>query len=134
MIEFDEPRRRPPYETMVPLINVVFLLIIFFILVGTMGPTQEVKVDLPAGQIDDKNSRQPALIYMEKDGFVWFGKNMAPPELADMMVKNYLKEQGTDRVAISADLNAPADSLLTLMEALRKAGVKEVTLQTTQAQ
>ncbi|MGV8995891.1 MAG: ExbD/TolR family protein [Parvibaculaceae bacterium] len=133
MIEFDEPRRRPPYETMVPLINVVFLLIIFFILVGTMGPSQEVKVDLPKGVIDDTNKRQPASIFMEKDGFVWLGKNMVPPELTGLMLKGYLKEQGTDRVAINADLNAPTDALLTLMEELRKVGVKEVTLQTSAA-
>tara|TARA_R110000824_G_scaffold399843_1_gene606042 strand:+ start:129677 stop:130081 length:405 start_codon:yes stop_codon:yes gene_type:complete len=133
MIDFDEPRQRPPYETMVPLINVVFLLLIFFLLAGTMEPAEPVPVDLPAGQIDDKNSRLPATLYLEKDGFVWFGENMAPPELSGVLVKGFLKDEGTDRVAIKADQEAPADALLTLMEALRKAGVKEVTIQTEQA-
>ncbi|MDO8421187.1 MAG: biopolymer transporter ExbD [Parvibaculum sp.] len=133
MIEFDEPRRRPPYETMVPLINVVFLLLIFFLLAGTMEPSEPVKVALPSGQIDDKNSRLPATLYLEKDGFVWLGKNMVPPELSGLMVKGFMKEEGTDRIAIKADQDAPADALLTLMEGLRKAGVKEVTLQTESA-
>ncbi|MFZ3033935.1 MAG: biopolymer transporter ExbD [Parvibaculum sp.] len=132
MIEFDEPRRRPPYETMVPLINVVFLLLIFFLLAGTMEPSEPVNVNLPAGQISDKNSRVPATLYLEKDGFVWLGKKMVPPELSGLLVKDYLKEEGTDRVAIKADRDAPADSLLTLMEGLRQAGVKQVTLETEQ--
>ena len=134
MIEFDEPRRRAPYETMVPLINVVFLLLIFFLLAGTMQPSDPVNVNLPAGQISDKNARLPAPIYLEKDGFVWLGKNMVPPELSGLLVEDYLKKQGTDRVAIKADKDAPADSLLTLMEGLRQAGVKQVTLETSQAQ
>jgi biopolymer transport protein ExbD len=133
MIEFDEPRRRPPYETMVPLINVVFLLLIFFLLAGTMEPSEPVNVNLPSGQVDDKNTRLPATLYMEKDGFVWLGKNMVPPELSGLLIKGFLKEQGTDRVAIKADMDAPAEALLTLMEGLRKAGVKQVTLQTEQA-
>lgn len=134
MIDLDEPRRRPSYETMVPLINVVFLLLIFFLLAGTMGPSEPVNVNLPTGTFDDKNTREPAVIYMEKDGFVWLGKNMVPPELSNLLVQGYLKEAGTDRVAVKADLMAPADALLTLMEALRAAGVKEVTIQTEQAQ
>jgi biopolymer transport protein ExbD len=133
MIDLEEPRRRPPYETMVPLINVVFLLLIFFLLAGTMGPTEPVNVALPKGTFDDKNTRQPAVLYMDKDGFVFLGEKMIPPEVSGVFVKGYLKEQGTDRVAIKADQAAPADSLLTLMEGLRTAGVKEVTIQTEQA-
>ena len=132
MIDFDEPRRRPPYETMVPLINVVFLLLIFFLLAGTMEPSEPVNVNLPSGQISDKNARVPATLYLEKDGFVWLGQKMVPPELSGLLVKDYLKEEGTDRVAIKADRDAPADSLLTLMEGLRQAGVKQVTLETEQ--
>jgi biopolymer transport protein ExbD len=70
---------------------------------------------------------------MDKDGFVFLGQKMIPPEVSGVYVKGYLKEQGTDRVAIKADQAAPADSLLTLMEGLRTAGVKEVTIQTEQA-
>lgn len=133
MIDLEEPRRRPPYETMVPLINVVFLLLIFFLLAGTMGPSEPVDVSLPTGSFDDKNTRQPAVLYLEKDGFVWLGKKMVPPELSGLLVRDFLKEEGTDRVAIKADQAAPNDALLTLMEGLRVAGVKEVTLQTEQA-
>jgi biopolymer transport protein ExbD len=134
MIDLDEPRRRPPYETMVPLINVVFLLLIFFLLAGSMGPSETVQVSLPKGTFDDRASHDPATLYMDSDGFVWLGKKMVPPEVSGMFVKAYLKEEGTDRVAIKADQSAPADSLLTLMEGLRAAGVKQVTLQTEQAQ
>lgn len=133
MIDFEEPRRRPPYETMVPLINVVFLLLIFFLLAGTMGPTEPVEVSLPKGSFDDKNTRQPAVIYVDKEGFVWLGEKMVPPEVSGIFVKGFLKEAGTDRVAIKADQTSPVDALLTLMEGLRAAGVKEVTLQTEQA-
>ena len=53
MIDFEESPQRRPYESVVPLINVVFLLLIFFLLAGTLQPTDDVDVDLPAGQVDD---------------------------------------------------------------------------------
>lgn len=133
MIEFDEPQPRRQYEAVVPLINVVFLLLIFFLIAGTMGPSEPVDVTRPVGRLDDKNTNQPATIYVEKDGFIWLGKTFVPPEVAGFMLKGYLKEAGTDRVAVKVDEAAPADALLTLMEGLRIANVKEVTLLTEQA-
>ena len=133
MIEFDEPQQRRPYEAIVPLINVVFLLLIFFLLAGTMGPTDPVNVTLPSGQLDDRNTRQPATIYMEKDGFVWLGKAFVAPEAAGFMLKSFLDQANTDRVAVKVDEAAPADALLTLMEGLRVANVKEVTILTERA-
>ncbi|HMM13429.1 MAG TPA: biopolymer transporter ExbD [Parvibaculum sp.] len=133
MIEFDEPLPRRPYESIVPLINVVFLLLIFFLLAGTMGPSETVKVNLPVGTLDDKNKRQPAMIYMEQDGFMWLGKTFVAPEAAGFMVRDFIRDAGTDRVAVKVDEAAPADALLTLMEVLRIADVKEVTILTERA-
>lgn len=133
MIEFDEPMPRRPYEAIVPLINVVFLLLIFFLLAGTMGPSDPVNVTLPEGQLNDQNTRQPATILVEKDGFVWLGKTIVAPEAAGFMLKDFMRQAGTDRVALKVDEAAPADALLTLMESLRLANVKEVTILTERA-
>lgn len=133
MIDFDEPPPRRPYEAIVPLINVVFLLLIFFLIAGTVGPTDPVDVTLPSGRLDDKNTRQPAVIYVEKDGFIWLGKTFVAPEASGFLVKGYIDEAGTDRVAVKVDEAAPADALLLLMEGLRIAKVKEVTILTERA-
>ena len=134
MIEFDEqdghqPRRE--FETTIPLINVVFLLLIFFLLAGTLGESNsDVKVTLPSGTIDDPAPPQKVTIYVEADGFVWVGDQVMEPSLAGFMLKDFMKDKDKSRVSIKADEAAPAESVLTLMEGLRGAGVQQVTLLT----
>ncbi|MBI1262372.1 MAG: hypothetical protein GC184_11665 [Rhizobiales bacterium] len=130
MIEFDEPTPRRPFETMVPLINVVFLLLIFFLLAGTMQPGEDVDVTLPSGQVDDRDTQQPLTIIVEKDGFVWLGKSVVDPALSGYRIGDYIKTSNAVAVAIKSDAQAPAESVLRLMEELRKAGVKQVTILT----
>lgn len=134
MIEFDEqdgaPAPRREFETTIPLINVVFLLLIFFLLAGTLGETSEVGVNLPSGTIDDPAPPQKVTLYVEADGFVWVGDQVMEPSLAGFMLKDFMRDKDKSRVSIKADQAAPAESVLTLMEGLRGAGVQQVTLLT----
>lgn len=124
MIDFGDPVPRRDYDAVVPLINIVFLLLIFFLLAGTLGPLDPVAVDLPEGQMDDGSAGDAAVLYIAADGLVWQGEEaMDAARAADLM-------RDMDRVTIKADAAAPADALLTLMERLRDAGIEEVMLGT----
>lgn len=130
MIEFDQDPPRRQFETLIPLINVVFLLLIFFLLAGTMTPTDNVAVNLPVGALDDTEREMPATLLIEADGFVWIGERPIAANIAEQRLKEYLADKGLERVAIKADAEAPAEALLLLMEALRKVGVQQVTIVT----
>ncbi len=134
MIEFDEAPKRRPYESVVPLINVVFLLLIFFLLAGTLQPTDDIEVDLPVGQVDDKRASEDVVLYMEADGFVYLGDRVMGAELAAYQLRNFLDDEGIYDVSIKADENAPAHELIVLMEGLRNVGVREVNLVTEQSE
>ena len=130
MIEFDQAPPRRQFETLIPLINVVFLLLIFFLLAGTMQPAENVAVSLPKGALNDKERDLPSTLIVEADGFVWLGDRVMDAKMAGLFVKQHLGEEGARRVAVKADRDAPADVVLELMEGLREAGVEQVTLLT----
>ncbi|GMV63010.1 MAG: hypothetical protein AMXMBFR74_21780 [Parvibaculum sp.] len=130
MIEFDEEPPRRQFETLVPLINVVFLLLIFFLLAGTMTPAENVAVSLPEGTLNDREQDVPTTLIVEADGFVWLGERVMDAKLSGAMVEKHLKDTNTKRVAIKADADAPAEAVLQLMEGLREAGVEQVTIMT----
>ena len=130
MIDFDEEPPRRQFETLVPLINVVFLLLIFFLLAGTMKPSENVAVSLPEGALNDREQDVPTTLIVEADGFIWLGDRVMDAKLSGVMVEKHLKDTNTKRVAIKADANAPADAVLELMEGLREAGVEQVTIMT----
>ncbi|MFN4231121.1 ExbD/TolR family protein [Parvibaculum sp.] len=134
MIEFDEEPPRRQFETLVPLINVVFLLLIFFLLAGTMKPAEDVAVSLPEGMLNDREQEVPTTLIVEADGFVWLGDRVMDAKLSGVMVEKHLKDTNTKRVAIKADADAPAEAVLQLMEGLREAGVEQVTILTERGQ
>lgn len=130
MIDFDEEPPRRQFETLVPLINVVFLLLIFFLLAGTMQPSENIAVALPEGVLNDREKDVPTTLTVEADGFIWLGDRVMDAKLSGVMMEKHLKDTNTKRVAIKADANAPADAVLELMEGLREAGVEQVTIMT----
>ncbi|MEP2829189.1 biopolymer transporter ExbD [Parvibaculum sp.] len=130
MIDFDEEPPRRQFETLVPLINVVFLLLIFFLLAGTMQPSENIAVSLPEGALNDREKDVPTTLIVEADGFIWLGDRVMDAKLSGVMMEKHLKDSNTKRVAIKADANAPADAVLELMEGLREAGVEQVTIMT----
>lgn len=130
MIDFDDAPARRPYESVVPLINIVFLLLIFLLLAGTVKPTEPVKVELPVGVVDDKGGLQDFALYMEADGFVHFGEKLMDAQMAAYMLKEDIRQAGVEKVSVNADKGAPAHELLKLMEGLRTIGVKQVLLVT----
>ncbi|WP_421865867.1 ExbD/TolR family protein [Parvibaculum sp.] len=130
MIDFDEEPPRRQFETLVPLINVVFLLLIFFLLAGTMQPSENIAVSLPEGALNDREKDVPTTLIVEADGFIWLGDRVMDAKLSGVMMEKHLKDTNTKRVAIKADANAPADAVLELMEGLREAGVEQVTIMT----
>ena len=134
MIDFDQEPPRRQFETLVPLINVVFLLLIFFLLAGTMKPADKVAVSLPEGMLNDRERDLPTTLTVEADGFVWLGDRVMDAKLSGVMVEKHLKDTNTKRVAIKADADAPADAVLELMEGLREAGVEQVTIMTERGQ
>jgi biopolymer transport protein ExbD len=110
-VEFASRRRPPLRENVVPLINVVFLLLIFFMLTATLRPADVIDVVLPQDARDahQEPSDWPVLI-VDADGRV-------DPEDLSQLGPN---------VELRADANVPARVLLPLLEALDRAGVAEV--------
>ena len=103
MIEFEENPPRRQIESVVPLINVVFLLLIFFLLTGTLKKTDTVDVELPTGQVDDKKQEEELILYVEADGFVHFQDLTMDAQMAPYMLRNRFSKLAVEAVTVKAD-------------------------------
>ncbi|WP_101675991.1 ExbD/TolR family protein [Alloalcanivorax mobilis] len=68
-LESPDSGRRPPLEPVLPLINVVFLLLIFFMVAGHLGPIEKTDVQAPesaSGTIDEDLTQ--LMLVLNKDG------------------------------------------------------------------
>ena len=117
--------RRPGPEATVPLINVVFLLLIFFMLAGEITRTAPFEITPPDGAASEMDERNARTVYVAADGRLAVGERTGLDLGAVARAVS-----GRGKVLVAADAGAPATRLVELMDRLRAAGIDAVRLRT----
>ncbi|MCI5050536.1 MAG: biopolymer transporter ExbD [Rickettsiales bacterium] len=124
-----ERHNKPMREiSLVPLINVVFLLLIFFLVAGTIEKVDMIPVDLPvaaSGQILDEGHIQ---IILGRYGEVILNDN--PIQLSDLPIMLFDElEHNKDRViSIKTDSRMDANRLIAVMDHIKSVGGVHISL------
>lgn len=123
--------RRPKDDDqrILPLINVVFLLLIFFMIVGHLAAADPFHIEPPTSISETEPGGQDHIILVGADGRVAFdGAVMDDAALMAALTGTEAGEQGQFR--LKADGGADAVRLVEIMEMMRGAGIEKVHLLT----
>jgi len=118
-----------------PLIDVVFLLLIFFMVSTTFDTTSELKIELPkasARVTPDEPDRVTILINPKGDYFVngkRLGSNSADLLLAE--VQQLTGQRSDVPVVIQSDAASPVQSMVTALDVVSHAGLTRLSIATT---
>ena len=129
-------RINPPTEdhrievTVVPMVNVVFLLLIFFMLVGRVLPGDELDISVPLSESGETQTGEPIRIIVPADGHIVMEENEIDPTALSEAIVEMLQRDPEQRFQLKADAALEANQLIQIMELLRQAGVRELTLLT----
>jgi biopolymer transport protein ExbD len=120
-------QRRPDIEPVLPLINVVFLLLIFFMVAGHLAPGLPAHVTPPESAAASADSDEPIRLVVDQDGnLFWQDQPMAIADMPDRL--DGLRK---DRpVQLLTDAAIPVALLRPALDGLRNAGITEVLLVT----
>ncbi|NEX45756.1 ExbD/TolR family protein [Pseudotabrizicola algicola] len=123
MIRFgeDRPRRRP---NLTPMIDVVFLLLVFFMLVSRFGT--DLALPLSVAGNGGSYSGPPRLVDLAADGLRLNGSPVAPEDLARALQP--LTQGPDDAIILRAGEGADLQALVALMERLTAAGFTRLVL------
>jgi len=122
-------RSRTLETDMTPLIDVVFLLLIFFLTTTQLAAHSQLELDLPKERGERRGAGdEPGLIVnLRRDGSLVVLDGVVP--LSEVVALASRMRQGRldARPVVRADRGAPAQSLNALFDALRDAGIEGVT-------
>jgi len=120
-------RRRSKPEPTIALINIVFLMLVFFMVAGSLAPP--VETDLRLVDTNDLEGRAPAyaMVLTAEGALRYRGQVVTGPEA-------YFADHALGTVRLMPDRNAPATELLRVARALRAAGAGKVLIVTEQVQ
>ena len=119
-----------------PLIDVVFLLLIFFMVSTTFDTTSELKIQLPEASAQKKPAApQKVIVSIDPRGnFFVNGKRLKAPtgELLTLELHRLIGSDKDRPVVIQSDAASPVQSLVTAMDVIGQMGLKRLSIATTQ--
>ena len=125
-------RKRPRNEDdrILPLINVVFLLLIFFMLAGRLAASDPFQIDPPVSLSEGKVAVEDLLVQVGAEGRLALnGQEMSEDGLGQAVAER-LAEGTPAPVRLKADGTVDATRVVAIMEILKDAGVETVQLLT----
>ena len=117
-----------------PLIDVVFLLLIFFMVSTTFDTTSQLKIKLPEASQDEAiKPKQPLYLVINMEGKFFLNKrelSSQKSEALSLALQRIL--DGSDRpIVIQSDAESPVQSLVTAMDVVARLGLTQVSIATT---
>ncbi len=126
-------KKRVRYEIQVPLtslIDIVFMLLIYFLLTTNFMVEQGIDVNLPNAEASAPQTRQEVTVYIDRTGDVYLGDvKIEFNDLFDRLTQR-IKENPQRLVVIKADRSVMIDRAVQVMDMARAAGAKQLFLAT----
>ena len=114
---------------MTPLIDMVFILLIFFIVTTVFAKDKGMDIQRPSQQSAGEVERESLLVAITADGSIRAGGQPLSINSLRAYVSNRVKKSGQP-VVILADKKAPIGMLADVMDECRLAGAKDISLAT----
>ena len=112
---------------LIPLINVVLLLLIFFLIVGQIANTQDQDIRLPSSVSDKPIEHQRITLSLDTRNQLSLNGEQVLFETLGAALKDALSDN-PQPISLRADRDVTAISLNKLLDALRRQGITTVTL------
>ena len=130
MIHFPYKEKEPFKLDLIPMINVVFLLLIFFMLTSTTPTKQKTKIDLPKVKTAEKNSKQFLVMTIDKNGSMQLDGKAVTFEVLPAHLEKKISEKKNTVISIHADKIIEFELFGKVIELAKQAGAVDFMLAT----
>ncbi len=115
-------------ERVLPLINVVFLLLIFFMLAGQLASADPFRIEPPQSRSEGSDAAAELTVLVGADGRLALDGQELTAQALQAAVAERLAAEPATSLRLKADGAAEATQVVAVMERLRAAGVERLRL------
>lgn len=131
MLAFGKRSRRYGVEIpLTSLIDIVFLLLIYFLLTTNFLVDEGVRVNLPQAQALHESVDTEIVVYLRVDGNIYLKDQAVSAAQFFQKLKELAAQGATPVVIVKADKNIIVDRVVTVMDLARSAGIEKILLAT----
>jgi biopolymer transport protein ExbD len=133
MRRFIHQRRESEEESVIdvtPMLDVVFIMLIFFIVTATFVKETGIDVNRPDASTAVVQATGNILVAIDAENRVWIERREIDPRAVRPNIERLHAENPQGTVVIQADRASTTDALIQVMDAARAAGVDNVAVAT----
>jgi len=117
-------------ENILPLVNVVFLLLIFFMLAGAFSRPDAFKVELPLAENENDADRKVLTVLLNSEGQLALDDSLINIVELQELITAEVNNNSLLQLQLKADANVNATELIEIMESLNATGLVSLRLLT----
>lgn len=119
---------RPTEPPMAPLIDMIFILLIFFLVTASFVKESGVEVERPVAASTVSRQTTNLIVAVTKEGSVYVEKEVLDIRSVRSYMERFLAETPQGSVVIAADRDSMTGIVLQVLNACRRAGIKDVSV------
>ncbi|MFP4169220.1 MAG: ExbD/TolR family protein [Desulfonatronovibrionaceae bacterium] len=126
-------KKRERYKVQAPLtslVDIVFLLLIYFLLTTNFMVDEGIKIDLPQAKASAPQAHKELVVYVDSDSRTWIGERQIREQDLYPEVKKSLEKRANKRVIVRADRSLILNRAVHVMDVLKAAGAEKLCLAT----
>lgn len=131
MVHLRRPSSTAEHESTLPLINIVFLLLIFFMVAGAIERLDAFPIETPRTDTGEASRPDQEMVLIGADGRLAYGTEILPS--AEALADRVAQAHGDGEqlpLTVKADAGAEAATVVDVLHGLRAAGIRRVMLLT----
>lgn len=132
-MQFEGRRRSSQIPNLTPLIDIVFLLLVFFMLTSHFVQEQSIKIELPVAKSGAALKEDTELeVVINVAGQFLIDSHFVEEESLEGILRQKLQQREQRRVRVRGDRGAPLGRAVLVLDAARRAGAQDVDIVTEQ--
>ena len=113
---------------MTPMLDIVFIMLIFFIVTSTFVKESGINVSRPQAQTAVRQELASILVAIDAEGGVWINRRQVDIRAVRANIQRLHAENPKGSVVIQADKHSQTGVLVEVMDQAKQAGVKNVAI------
>ncbi len=131
-MEFEGRARIHSHLDIAPLIDIVFLLLVFFMLTSTFMVPEAIDLELPESKSAQVSDITPIVVSLNEVGQLALNGERIELEQLRAAIEPLIKQNADAPITLKSDASTRVQQLLQVMDEIRAAGGTDVALATTQ--
>ncbi|MCF6235915.1 MAG: biopolymer transporter ExbD [Gammaproteobacteria bacterium] len=131
-MEFEGRARIHSHLDIAPLIDIVFLLLVFFMLTSTFLVPEAIELELPESSSSNVSEITPITVALNQTGELTLNGEKIALDQLKTAIEPLLKQGSDAPITLKSDAHSEVQQLLSVMDEIRAAGGSNIALATTQ--